>query len=97
MSSLSSTTLAKPDIQLADGPDDSISALAFSPVTNHLAVTSWDSKLRLYDLTQSPTGQGKALVNFDAPVLDCHWSKVSSLERTPILNTLKFGLSPLLP
>ena len=67
------------DVELAIGPQESISALASSPITNLLAVASWDSKVRIYDLTQSPNGQGKALINFDLPVLDCHRSRVISL------------------
>jgi mRNA export factor len=70
------TVPSRPDIELADGPSDTVAALAFSPAANHLAVASWDSKLRIYDLTQSPTGQGKALISFDGPVLNCEWLKV---------------------
>ncbi|RDW75973.1 putative nuclear pore complex protein SonA [Coleophoma crateriformis] len=63
------------DITLASPPDDSISALAWSPVANHLAVASWDSKVRIYDVTQHTTGVGVALFDFEGPVLDCHWTK----------------------
>jgi len=71
------TVPSRPDIELADGPSDAVGALAFSPAANHLAVASWDSKLRIYDLTQSHTGQGRALISFDGPVLDCQWLKVT--------------------
>ena len=68
-------SLAK-DIQLADGPEDSISDLAWSPVMNYLAVSSWDKKVRIYDVTTKPSGEGKVLMDFDGPVLSCGWSKV---------------------
>lgn len=37
-------------------PEDSISCLSWSPVANHLAVSSWDNKVRIYDVTGSPAG-----------------------------------------
>jgi WD40 repeat protein len=88
MASLSNTSIQ--DVELANGPHDSISALAFSSITNLVAVASWDSKVSVYDLTQSPNGQGKALINFDLPVLDCHWSRVISLVflRFTLMRTL---------
>jgi WD40 repeat protein len=78
------------DVKLANGPPDSISALAFSPIPNLLAVASWDPKVRIYDFTQSPNGQGKAPINFDLPVLDCHWSRAISLVflRFRLMRTL---------
>ena len=65
------------DIQLASPPDDSISSLAWSPVANYLAAASWDSKVRIYDITSSNTGVGVAAIDFGGPVLSCHWSRVS--------------------
>lgn len=88
---------SRPDIELADGPSDTVAALAFSPAANHLAVASWDSKLRIYDLTQSHTGQGKALISFDGPVLDCQWLKDghnvvgSSVDKTARLLNIDTG------
>lgn len=67
--------LAK-DVQLASPPEDSISALSWSPVANHLAVSSWDNKVRIYDVTSTPTGNGVAAMDFASPVLACDWSKV---------------------
>ncbi|TVY57861.1 Nucleoporin, partial [Lachnellula suecica] len=66
--------LAK-DATLASPPEDSISSLAWSPVANYLAVGSWDSKVRIYDVTQSQTGTGVAAIEFDGPVLTCDWSR----------------------
>ena len=64
------------DITLVSPPDDSISDLAWSPKADFLAVASWDSKVRIYDVTHKPAGEGVAVINFDGPVLGCAWSKV---------------------
>lgn len=64
------------DIQLANGPDDGISGLSWSPVARHLAVSSWEGKVRIYDMTQNRSGEGRALIDFGGPALSCSWSKV---------------------
>lgn len=64
------------DVQLASPPEDSISSLAWSPAANHLAVGSWDNKVRIYDVTGAPTGTGVAAIDFGGPVLTCDWAKV---------------------
>jgi WD40 repeat protein len=66
------------DIQLNQGPGDSISDLSFSPQSEHLAVSSWDKKVRIYEVNESG-GEGKALFEHEGPVLSCDWSKVRSL------------------
>lgn len=63
------------DVQLNQGPEDSISDLAFSPMSEHLAVASWDKKVRIYEANESG-GEGKALFEFEGPVLSCDWSMV---------------------
>jgi mRNA export factor len=62
------------DAILDHPPEDSISELAWSPVVNHLAVASWDYTVRIYDVTRSVKGEGKALFSFGGPVLSCAWS-----------------------
>jgi WD40 repeat protein len=69
------SSLAK-DVQLANPPDDSISDLSWSSAGNYLAAASWDGKVRIYDITQNVTGEGKAMITFDGPALSCSWSKV---------------------
>jgi WD40 repeat protein len=66
------------DIQLNQGPEDSISDLSFSPQSEHLAVSSWDKKVRIYEVNESG-GEGKALFEHEGPVLSCDWSKVRDL------------------
>jgi len=63
------------DIALTAPPEDSISDISFSPQSDHLAVASWDKKVRIYEISQSGTSEGKALFEHELPVLSCHWSK----------------------
>ncbi|KAH8693074.1 putative nuclear pore complex protein [Talaromyces proteolyticus] len=62
------------DVALNSPPEDSISDLAFSPVSNHLAVASWDKKVRIYEINDQGQSEGKALFEHEAPVLNCCWS-----------------------
>lgn len=66
------------DVALNSPPEDSISDLAFSPVSNHLAVASWDKKVRIYEINDQGQSEGKALFEHEAPVLNCCWSPVSA-------------------
>ena len=61
------------DIEVPAGPADSVSALAFSPVSNHLAVSSWDNGVRIYEVGQGV--QGRASYEHQAPALDVCWSR----------------------
>ncbi|GAD95846.1 nuclear pore complex protein (SonA), putative [Paecilomyces variotii No. 5] len=62
------------DVALTAPPEDSISDLAFSPVSEHLAVASWDKKVRIYEINGQGQSEGKALFEHEAPVLNCCWS-----------------------
>ena len=64
------------DATLSSPPEDSISSLSWSPAANHLAVGSWDNKVRIYDVTQDSTGIGVSAIGFERPVLTCDWSSV---------------------
>ncbi|KAG7880823.1 hypothetical protein KL905_002309 [Ogataea polymorpha] len=63
------------DIVVPNGPEDSISDLAFSPVAEFLAVSSWDRKNRIYEINTG-TGQveGRALYEHEGPVLSTRFS-----------------------
>ncbi|MCJ1484838.1 Poly(A)+ RNA export protein rae1 [Schaereria dolodes] len=65
------------DIPVTSAPSDSISDLSWSPAANHhLAVASWDTKVRVYDLAQNNSSEGgQPLIEFDGPVLSCDWSR----------------------
>lgn len=69
------------DVALNNPPEDSISDLAFSPVSEHLAVASWDKKVRIYEIAPSGQSEGRAMIDFEAPVLSCHWSKVCNYAQ----------------
>lgn len=68
------------DVALNQPPEDSISDLRFSPATEHLAVASWDKKVRIYEINEQGQSEGKALFEHEAPVLNCCWSPVSFLS-----------------
>lgn len=63
------------DIQLNNGPDDSISDVSFSPAGDFLSVASWDKKVRIYEVN-AQGGEGKAFFEHEGPVLSCDWSRV---------------------
>jgi mRNA export factor len=65
------------DVQLNQPPEDSISDMRFSPTSDHLAVASWDKKVRIYEINDQGQSEGKALFEHEAPVLNCCWSPVS--------------------
>ena len=69
-----SADLAK-DIEVQQPPEDSISSVNFSPVAELLAVSSWDKKVRIYEVQNSGQTVGKALYEHEAPVLCTTWSK----------------------
>ena len=66
------------DVTVKTPPEDSISDLAFSSQSEHLAVASWDNKVRIYEISASGEAEGRASFDHEGPVLSCHWSKVSS-------------------
>ena len=88
-SSASNTTgdISK-DVTLVAPPDDSISELAFSPVADYLAVTSWDKKMRIYQVNEQGQSEGKIHVDFDGPVLSCAWSAVRQHLTCPSCTVL---------
>jgi len=70
------------DVEFPQGPEDTISALRWSPVANHLAAASWDGRVYIYDASNpASTDSVKAVtaIAVGAPVLDCDFSKVSLL------------------
>lgn len=81
-SAAASTTVGdlKQDVALSDPPTDSISDLVFSPAANgpdFLAISSWDNKVRIYEIAQNGQSQGRHAFEHSQPVLGCDFSKVS--------------------
>ena len=68
------------DVLLAPGPNDSVSELRWSPISNHLTISGWDNILRVYEITQSSGSPHSGNLLFthalSAPLLSCDWSKV---------------------
>lgn len=71
----------KRDLEIAVPPGaDGFSALAWAPTSNHLAVTSWDNKVRVWEIQRgagnAPVG-GVGKLEFDsgAPLLDLAWKE----------------------
>lgn len=63
------------DITINNGPEDSITDLAFSPQQDLLAVASWDKKVRVYEIDPNTgNNQGRALFEHDGPVFSARWS-----------------------
>ena len=93
-STLSTTSAAstigdlKNDYTLTSPPEDGISDIRFSPQSEHLAVASWDKKVRIYEINANGGSEGKAMFEHEGPVLACCWSKVNEL--------LCFSIDPLL-
>jgi mRNA export factor len=86
-SAAASTTVGdlKQDVALSDPPSDSISELSFSPAPNgpdFLAISSWDNKVRIYEIAQNGQSQGRHAFEHSQPVLGCDFSKVSERQRT---------------
>lgn len=77
------------DVAVTAPPDDSISDIAFSPQADHLAVASWDKKVRIYEINNQGASEGKALFDHEGPVFSTHWSKVSSEHQSSLEERMK--------
>lgn len=72
-----STSAVVKDYEVTSPPDDSISAMEFSPATiqqNYLVASSWDFTVRCWEI--DPTGKTipKSMKNLGCPVLDVSWN-----------------------
>lgn len=66
------------DIALSNPPEDGVSDLAFSPAagnTDFLAVSSWDKKVRIYEIAANGQSEGRHAYEHGAPVLSCDFAK----------------------
>lgn len=68
----------KGDVEVANPPTDSVSALRFSPTADYLSVSSWDNNVRIYEVKENGTTEGKAMFSHEGPALDTCWSPVGS-------------------
>lgn len=69
------------DYEVASPPDDSVSALEFSPESmpqrNFLIAGSWDSSVRCWEVEQTGKTIPKQLKMMGGPVLDVCWADVN--------------------
>ncbi|KAI1434305.1 Poly(A)+ RNA export protein [Xylaria sp. CBS 124048] len=65
----------KNDVPITNPPDDTITDLSFSPVADILAVSSWDRKVRIYQIASNGSSEGKHVYEHDAPVFSVDFSK----------------------
>ncbi|KAK6839895.1 Poly(A)+ RNA export protein [Apiospora arundinis] len=63
------------DVALNQPPEDTVTDLVFSPTSEILAVSSWDKKVRVYEIDNSGQSQGKHAYDHDAPVFSVDFSK----------------------
>lgn len=73
------TTNRMNDFEVASPPDDSVSALEFSPSTlqvqkNFLVAGSWDNSVRCWEVEQNGSTVPKSMKTMGGPVLDVCWS-----------------------
>lgn len=64
------------DLEVSSPPDDTVSALEFSPPSvpqNFLVAGSWDCKVRCWEVEQSGKTVPKAAQSMDGPILDVAW------------------------
>ncbi|KAI0879063.1 Poly(A)+ RNA export protein [Hypoxylon argillaceum] len=65
----------KNDVAISNPPEDTVSDLAFSPSADILAVSSWDNKVRIYQIASNGASEGKHIYEHDGPVLSVDFSK----------------------
>ncbi|TGJ82659.1 hypothetical protein E0Z10_g6097 [Xylaria hypoxylon] len=75
LSSPSRTSSVPGDVALPSDGEDTIQSLSWSPVANHLASASWDSKVRIYDVASAGSAQGVSALSAEGPVFSCDWAK----------------------
>ncbi|KAK8099077.1 Poly(A)+ RNA export protein [Apiospora kogelbergensis] len=63
------------DVAINQPPEDTVTDLVFSPAAEILAVSSWDKKVRVYEIDNSGQSQGKHAYDHEAPVFSVDFSK----------------------
>ncbi|TID17692.1 hypothetical protein CANINC_003961 [Pichia inconspicua] len=62
------------DLVVPNIGEDSISDIAFSPQAEFLAVSNWDKKNRIYEVTNAGVVEGRALYEHEGPILSTRFS-----------------------
>lgn len=72
------------DFEVTATPDDTVSAMEFSPPAisqNFLLAGSWDSSVRLWEVEASGKTVPKQMQTMGGPVLDVCWADVSKMKQ----------------
>jgi mRNA export factor len=69
----------KNDVEVKDPPNDGIADISWSSAAELLAVASWNSECRIYEVADNGQSQGKSMYKHEGPVLSVCWSVVSAL------------------
>lgn len=62
------------DVTISNPPEDSISDISFSSQGDFLSVSSWDNKVRIYEVSPQGQTEGRAMFEHQGPVLSTRWS-----------------------
>jgi mRNA export factor len=84
------------DVAMSDPPEDTVTDLAFSPTQDLLSISSWDKKVRIYEINSNGQSQGKLMYEHDAPVFSVDFSKVALSFPHPLPHLLFSSSSPFL-
>lgn len=71
----------KNDVPVNDPPSDTVTDLAFGTEKNLLAVSSWDKKVRIYEINGQGQSQGRHVYEHTDPVFSVDFSKVCRQAR----------------
>jgi mRNA export factor len=79
----------KSDVQVNNPPEDSISDLAFNPnpadAKDFLAVSSWDKKVRIYEILPSGQGEGRHAYEHGGPGFSVDFHTVNLCTSLPLI------------
>lgn len=65
---------ANGDVAVANSPNDTVSAMLFSPTNNFLVTSSWNKEVAVYEVQSNGQAAAKAKVTHTHPVLCVDWS-----------------------
>lgn len=75
----------KNDVAVSVLPEDSITALSFNPnpadQKDFLSVSSWDKKVRIYEVAPNGQTEPRHMYEHEGPVFDVAWFKVSFEQK----------------
>jgi mRNA export factor len=70
------------DIVVNNVGEDSVSDIAFSPQAEYMAISNWDKKNRIFEITSNGQVEGRALYEHDGPILSTRFT----LDGTKVIS-----------